>query len=42
MNHPQVMQSQIFNDCLKVNIDDHTRPQDVPIVFIAVVCPPTS
>ena len=24
IHHPQVMQSPIFNDCLKVNIDGHT------------------
>ena len=28
-NHPQVVQSPIANDCLKVNIDGHTRPQIV-------------
>ena len=27
MHHPQVVQSPIVNDCLKVNIDDHTEPQ---------------
>ena len=26
-NHPQVVQSSIFNYCLKVNIDGHTRPK---------------
>ena len=26
INHPQVVQSPIFNDCLKVNIYGHTRP----------------
>ena len=26
MHHPQVVQSPIFNDCLKVNIDGHTEP----------------
>ena len=30
MNHPQVVQSQIVNDCLKLNIDGHTEPQLVP------------
>ena len=30
MYHTQVVQSPIFNDCLKVKIDDHTRPQIVP------------
>ena len=29
MHHPQVVQSPILNDCLKVNIDGHTRPQIV-------------
>ena len=27
MHHPQVVQSTIFNDCLNVNIDGHTRPK---------------
>ena len=27
MHRTQVVQSPNFNDCLKVNIDDHTRPQ---------------
>ena len=26
MYNPQVVQLPIFNDCLKVNIDGHTRP----------------
>ena len=30
MNHPQVVQSPIFNYCLKVNIDGHTRLNIVP------------
>ena len=30
MHHPQVLKSPIFNDCLKVIIDGHTRPQIVP------------
>ena len=30
INHPQVVQSPIFNDCMKVNIYGHTRPQIVP------------
>ena len=30
MHHPQVVISLIFNDCLKVNIGVHTRPQIVP------------
>ena len=27
MHHPQVVQSPIFNDCLKVKMDGHTKPQ---------------
>ena len=30
MNHPQVLQSPIVNDCLKVKIDGHTEPKLVP------------
>ena len=30
MHHPQVVQSQIFNDFLKVNIDGHTELQLFP------------
>ena len=30
MHHPQVVQSPIFNDCIKVNIYGHTGPQIVP------------
>ena len=30
IHHPQVVQSPIFNDCLKVNIYGHTGPQLVP------------
>ena len=30
MHHPQVMQSPIVNDCLKVKIDGQTEPQLVP------------
>ena len=30
MNHPQVLQSPIYNDSIKVNISSHTRPQIVP------------
>ena len=26
MHHPQVVQSPIVNDCLKVKIDGHTEP----------------
>ena len=28
--HPQVVQSLIFNDCLKMIFDDHTEPKMVP------------
>ena len=27
MHHPQVVQSLISNDCMKVKIDDYTKPQ---------------
>ena len=30
IHHPQVFPSPIFNCCLKINIDGHTRPQIVP------------
>ena len=30
MRHPQVVQSPIVDDCLKVKIDGHTEPQLVP------------
>ena len=30
MHHPQVVQSPIVNDCLKVKIDGCTEPQMVP------------
>ena len=30
MHHPQVVQSPVFNDCLKVNINGHIEPQLVP------------
>ena len=30
MHHPQVVQSPIFNDCMKVKLDGHTEPQLVP------------
>ena len=30
MHYPQVVQSPIFNDCLKVKIDSHTEPQLFP------------
>ena len=36
MYHPQVVQSPIFNDCLKVNIDGHTELQLVPIFLLQV------
>ena len=31
--HPQVVQSPISNDCLKVMLDDKKEPQLVPISF---------
>ena len=34
--HPQVLQSPIFNDCLKVKIYGHTRPQMVPKLLLKV------
>ena len=36
MHHPQVLQSPIFNDCMNVNIDDHTRPQIVTKLLLQV------
>ena len=36
MHHPQVVQSPIYNDCLKVNISSHTRPQIVPKLLLQV------
>ena len=30
MHHPQVVQSPIFNDCQKVDIDGHTEPNFFP------------
>ena len=36
MRHPQVVQSPIVNDCLKVNIDGHTEPQLVPKLLLYV------
>ena len=36
MHHPQVVQSPIFNDCTKVNIDGHTRPKIVTIVLLQI------
>ena len=35
-NHPQVLQSPIVNNCMKVNIDGHTEPQLVPIFLLQV------
>ena len=34
--HPQVFQSPISNDCLKVMFDDQTEPQLVPIFLLRV------
>ena len=36
IRHPQVVQLPIFNDCLKVNIDGHTRPQKVLKLLLQV------
>ena len=36
MHHPQVVQSPIVNDCLKLNIDGHTEPQLVPKLLLQV------
>ena len=36
MQHPQVMQSPIVNDCLKVKIDGHTEPKLVPKLLLKV------
>ena len=36
MHHPQVVQSPIFNDCMKVKIDGHTEPQLVPKLLLQV------
>ena len=36
MHHPQVVQSPIVNDCLKVKIDGHTELQLVPIFLLRV------
>ena len=35
-HYPQVVQSPIYNDCLKVVLDDHTEPQLVPNVLLQV------
>ena len=32
--HPQVVQSQISNYCIKVLLDDHTEPQLVPKLLL--------
>ena len=34
--HPQVVQSPISNDCLKVELDDQTEPQLVPKLLLQV------
>ena len=34
--HPQVVQSPISNDCLKVVLDDHSEPQLVPKLLLQV------
>ena len=36
MHHPQVVQSPIVNDCLKVKIDGRTEPQPVPKLSLQV------
>ena len=36
MHHPQVVQSPIVNDCLKVKIDGHTELQLVPKLLLQV------
>ena len=36
MHHPQVLQSPISNDCLKVKIDGYTEPQIVPGLLFKV------
>ena len=36
MHHPQVVQSPIVNDFLKVKIDGHTEPQLVPKLLLKV------
>ena len=36
MYHPQVVPSQIFNYCLNLNIDGHTRPKIVPGLLLQV------
>ena len=34
INHPKVLQSPIFNYCLKVSIDSHTRTQNFPKLLL--------
>ena len=36
MHHPQVVQSPIFNDCLKVKIDGPSIPQFYPKLLLQV------
>ena len=36
IHHPQIVQSPIVNDCLKVNIDGHTEPKIVPKLLLQV------
>ena len=36
MHHPQVVQSPITNDCLKVKMDGYTKPQLVPKLLLRV------
>ena len=36
MHHPQVVQSPIFNDCLRVKIDGYNEPQLVPKLLLHV------
>ena len=36
MHNPQIVQSPMFNDSLKVNIDGHTEPQLVPNLLLQV------
>ena len=36
LQHPQVVQSPITNDCLKFSIDGHSEPQLVPKLLLQV------
>ena len=36
MHHPQVLQSPIINNCLKMKIDGHTEPKPVPKLLLQV------